>query len=313
LLSSDMVGFWRTQTIGAAVRLGIIEALPGASAEIAEKCALALDGTFRIMRALGELQLVVYDGQYWNLTDKGAYLRLEHPLTLADAALEYSGPLSEMWTRLPDAIQNGASWSTSDLFEQLAANNARCAKLHRMLGSYAAYDYENIISTLDIHDGDMIVDAGGGTGTLAKMIVGHNPSVSMTVLDRPEVIELGRNQSASSIIKWHAASIFNFWNLRSDLVLLSRVLHDWDDGHALQILKRARETMKNGGRIFIIEMLLDENNVSGSLCDLHLLMVNGGRERTAQGYNELLGRAGFKPAGVYHFAALPSLIVGIAV
>jgi ubiquinone/menaquinone biosynthesis C-methylase UbiE len=312
-LSEDMVGFWRTRTIGAAVQLGIIEALPGAETEIAARCTLTLDGSRRILRALAELHLVIYDGKYWTLTDKGSYLRGDHPLTLADAALEYAGPFSEMWTRLPDAIQNGASWSASDLFEQVAYDNIRCAKHHRMLGSYAVHDYKNIISALDIHDGDIIIDAGGGIGMLAKMVIDYNPSIYMIVLDRHEVIALGQKQATSSIIKWHSANIFDFWNLHSDIVLLARVLHDWDDNHAEQILKRARETMKIGGRTVIIEMLLDENNVVGSLCDLHLLMATGGRERTAQGYNNLLRRAGFKPAGVYCFGALPSLVVGVAI
>ena len=71
MLSSDMVGFWRTQTIGIAVQLGVIEALPGTNAEIAERCALTLNGTSRILRALAELRLAIYDGKYWNLIDKG--------------------------------------------------------------------------------------------------------------------------------------------------------------------------------------------------------------------------------------------------
>jgi ubiquinone/menaquinone biosynthesis C-methylase UbiE len=312
-LSGDMVGFWRTQAIGAAVRLGVIEALPAADAEIAKTCGLTPDGARRILRALGELHLVIYDGQYWNLTDKGAYLRIDHPLTLADAALEYSGAFYEMWARLPGALCDGASWSAADLFEQVADNNTRYVNFHRMLASYAAHDYQSIIPSLNIHDGDSIIDAGGGIGILAEMIIDYNPSVSMTVLDRGEVIEIGKKRIASSAVKWRAGNMFDFWNLHSDIVLLSRVLHDWDDDKALQILQRARETMKSGGRIFIIEMLLGEDNVFGSLCDLHLLMVTGGRERSARGYNNLLIRAGFKPVEVRGVAALPSIIAAIAI
>jgi hypothetical protein len=32
-LSADLVGFWRTQTIAAAVRLGVVEALPASEDE----------------------------------------------------------------------------------------------------------------------------------------------------------------------------------------------------------------------------------------------------------------------------------------
>jgi hypothetical protein len=135
----------------------------------------------------------------------------------------------------------------------------------------------------------------------------------MTVLDRPEVIDIGKKQTAVPIINWYPANIFDFWNLQSDIVVLSRVLHDWDDDSALQLLKRARESMESGGRIFIVEMLLGENTMSGSLCDLHLLMVTGGRERSALEYNNLLSRTGFKPTTIYSVAALPSIIAGIAI
>lgn len=96
-LSGDMVGFWRTQTIATAVRLGVIEALPADDARVAEQCNLRPDAARRLLRALGELHLVARRSERWALTSRGAFLRAEHPLTLADAALEYAGPFSRMW------------------------------------------------------------------------------------------------------------------------------------------------------------------------------------------------------------------------
>ena len=57
---------------------------------------------------------------------------------------------------------------------------------------------------------------------------------------------------------------------------------------------------------------MPENGVAGSLCDLHLLMVAGGRERTAAEYAALLGEAGFGCVGVRRIPALPSIVVGVA-
>lgn len=39
------------------------------------------------------------------------------------------------------------------------------------------------------------------------------------------------------------------------------------------ILRHAREAIPAGGRLFIVEMVLPEAGFAGSLCDLHLLMV----------------------------------------
>ena len=95
-------------------------------------------------------------------------------------------------------------------------------------------------------------------------------------------------------------------------MLLSRVLHDWDDADAIQILGRARAALSAGGRIYIVEMLVPDESVAGAVCDLHLLMATGGRERSAEHFERLLAAAGFELTAVRRLPALPSVIVGVA-
>ena len=68
--------------------------------------------------------------------------------------------------------------------------------------------------------------------------------------------------------------------LKADAVVMARVLHDWDDSKAIQLLRHAHSALPKGGKLFVVEMLLSEDSMMGSLCDLHLLMVTGGAERT---------------------------------
>ena len=95
-------------------------------------------------------------------------------------------------------------------------------------------------------------------------------------------------------------------------MVLARVLHDWDDTPALRLLRRARRALPSGGRLFVVEMVLAEDGSAGGLCDLHLLAVTGGRERTASEYATLLDRAGFAFEGVRRLPALPAVVVGLA-
>lgn len=312
-LSGDMVGFWRTQTIAAAVRLGVIEALPGTDVEIAEQCSLRPDGAHRLLRALGELQLVSRQTGPWELTPRGAFLRADHPLSLAEAALEYAGPFSRMWDGLPDALRSDSTWRPPNIFDEVAQDELRRAGHHRMLRSYARHDYDPIARVLDLRGTERIVDAGGGLGVLAQLLLEAYPAIHVTVLDRSEVIEqaLG-DTSSSSRLEWRSTNIFEPWGLVADVVLLSRVLHDWDDDAALRILTQARAALPVGGRIFVIEMLIPESSVAGALCDIHLLMATGGRERSAAEYERLLAATGFQLAAVRTAAALPSIVVGLA-
>jgi hypothetical protein len=89
-----------------------------------------------------------------------------------------------------------------------------------------------------------------------------------------------------------------------DACLLSRVIHDWDDGCAIAILDACRRAIGNDGRVLLVERLLPERAVvshaaqSSSLSDLNMMVMNGGRERTETEYRELLDRAGLALARI---------------
>lgn len=309
-LSRDMVGSWRTQTIAAAVELGVVEALPSTAAEVADRCGLHHDGARRLLRALGELGLAVRHGARWELTPRGRYLRADHPLTLADAALEYAGPLSTMWGRLVDALRSDSDWQAPELFAQVARDDGRRGSHHRMLQSYARHDYAEICGLLDVREGQRVVDAGGGLGVLGRLVLDAQPSAQVTVLDLPQVVQ--QAEGLHDGLQWRAADIFEPWGLEADVVLLSRVLHDWDDDDALRILARARAALPLGGRLCVVEMLIPEGGVAGALCDLHLLVTTGGRERSVEDFRRILEATGFQLESVRMTAALPGILVGVA-
>lgn len=309
-LSADMVGFWRTQTIGTAVELGVIEALPAAGSEIAQRCLLRPDGVRRLLRALGELGLTARQGDQWALTRRGELLRTDHPLTLADAAMEYAGPFSAMWSRLPDALRQNSGWIAPDVFGEVANDDARRVGHHRMLRSYARHDYADVCRAIDLRGDERVVDAGGGLGVLARLVRDAHPSAEVTVLERPEVVAMA--QSSSPGLHWRIGSLFEPWELDADAVLFSRVLHDWEDAEAIQILAHARAALPRGGRVYIVEMLVPDESEAGALCDLHLLMATGGRERSSEHFGRLLCAAGFELTATRRLPALPSVIVGVA-
>jgi hypothetical protein len=182
-----------------------------------------------------------------------------------------------------------------------------------MLLSYARHDYADVPAALDLRGDERVMDAGGGLGGLAFALLAHYPDLRVILVDRPEVIALAaRINAQGDRLQFLSRDLFEPWGIETDAVVLARVLHDWDDSDALQILTQARSTLAAGRLLFIVEMVLPDDGVAGSLCDLHLLMVTGGRERTATEYSSLLERSGFEFAGVRRLRALPSVIVGVA-
>ena len=312
-LSGDMVGFWRTQTIASAVELGVFEVLPATTTAIAQKLQLHSDRLVRLLRALSELNLIQEVSGVWRATERGSYLRHDHPLTLSHAALEFGHHFSVMWRKLPTALRRKGEWTSPDIFGMLASDPKRGELHHQMLRSYALHDYSCVPAALSLVGTERVIDAGGGLGDLADVLLTRYPALDLTVLDRPEVIQQARAiQPRREQITWLARDFFGDWATYADVVVMARVLHDWDDADALRILVRARESMPRGGRLHIVEMVLSDGDPSGALCDLHLLMVTGGRERTLAQYEDLLVRSGFKLKETKRLNALSSILIGEA-
>lgn len=311
-LSDELVGYWRTDAIATAVVLRVFEELPGFYGAVADRCGLPHPSMLRLLRALGELGLVETYAEGWRATEKGAYLRHDHPLTLADAALEYAGPLGRAWNALPSALRGDGAWRKPTVFADVAADPERLPAHHRMLRSYARHDYGVVAAALDIPPGSHVVDAGGGSGTLTRLILDADPEVRATVLDLSEVVAAYEPDSDAANLAWIGADILEPWPVRADDVVFARVLHDWDAERALAILKQARAALTPGGRVHIVEMLLDESSFAGGLCDLHLLAATGGRERTEWEYIALLREAGFEYTSTRRVNALPSIVTGVA-
>ena len=180
-------------------------------------------------------------------TERGACLTAGHPWTLADAAIEYGGSFPAMWEALPCALRLDAGWRAPDVFAEVAADPARVTPHHRMLASYALHDYAAVPAALGLRGDEQVMDAGGGLGTLAGLLVEAYPGLRVTVLDRPEVVERAARERKADSLTFRAVDLFGPWGVDGDAVILARVLHDWDDAPALRILRHARCALPSGG------------------------------------------------------------------
>lgn len=318
-LSGDMVGMWRTQTIRAAVELGVFKVLPASAEEIEKNLALPSSVAPRLMRALVELSLVYpeSDGRY-HPTSTGGYLVRSHPLSLADAALLWGRETYDAWSGVVESLQTGRSSFTEshevNFFDWIRDKPDALTGYHAALAVYAKHDYETLGHSIDFSAHRTILDAGGGSGELSFALLRRYNGLHATVMDRPEVAALGRvPQDLEGRCRFIAGDLFRRWPEQVEAVVLARVLHDWPDADALQILRRAREAMPRDGSLYLVEMVLDESVGHGGLLDLHMLVITGGVERTLSQFVSLLGHAGFEFTGVADTGRVSSAIKARAV
>jgi hypothetical protein len=82
-----------------------------------------------------------------------------------------------------------------------------------------------------------------------------------------------------------------------DLVVLSLILHDWDDERGATILRHCERAIEPGGRLLVIDQVMAEvpnRQTSAVIADLQMLATLPGRERTESEFMELLAAAGLR-------------------
>jgi hypothetical protein len=301
-LSADMVGYWRTMSLKAATEVGLFDLLPADHRQLADSTSIHPSRLLRFLRALGELGVIRLVRDEYVLTEKGQYLRSDHPKTLVSAPEEYGGDLLRRWGKLP-AILRGAVVD-QDIFDHVSNDEARLHGHHQMLASYAMHDYEFLVLELTFNADDVVFDAAGGTGTLSSLIKKCHPDADVYCGDKAEIVQ----QRLYEGIQYLPFDLFNAWPIRADKLILARVLHDWNDEQVVFILQNARAALKPGGELLVFEMLLSKSGYSGGLCDLHLLAVTGGQERSEGHYSSLLDSAGFEITKIITGASLVSVL-----
>ncbi|MFQ5913500.1 MAG: methyltransferase [Nitrospinota bacterium] len=94
--------------------------------------------------------------------------------------------------------------------------------------------------------------------------------------------------------------------------ILKDIIHDWDEGATVGILKNCRRAMPKNGKLLLVERVIPPGNdpSPGKLIDIVMLVITGGFERTEAEYGALLNAAGFKLTKVVATQSEMSVIEG---
>lgn len=294
--------------IKAALELGIFHALAEKSlsaGELAESLELNRAALRRLLRALVAAGLLREDahGRY-TATAVGAVLQEGAPDISITPLARYvvSDELILPLLELGYSIRTGApSFDHIMGTDWYAYGKARPEHLALMDAAMEAYSRLSLPALLKLYSFarfKTIVDVAGGTGHVLAAILQAVPDARGILFDQPATIartahlfdRLGLGARCELI----GGDMFRAVPTGGDLYILNKALNDWDDEHALCVLRRVRAAMTLDARLIIIEMLGSEESPSlhEGLRDLALLAyTGGGRTRTEGDFRELLQRA----------------------
>ncbi|MBV8541951.1 MAG: hypothetical protein JO063_11575 [Pseudonocardiales bacterium] len=313
-------GAFVSQAISVIARLGVADVLaegPLQVAEIARRVGTHGSALYRVLRALGDAGVVAeLADRHFALTPLGEVLRGDVPGSLRGWATMVGMPFHRHpWTDLYETVQTGESAFDrvhgTEIFDYLAKHPEDEAVFADAMNSISTGETVSIITAYDFSRFSTIVDVGGGRGGMLAAILSANPHLQGVLFDMPTVVAGAESVDRCKVV---SGDFFDSVPEGGDAYLLSNVVHDWDDEHAVEILSACRAAMTDTARLLLVEILLPDGAAPsrGKLVDVEMLvMTTGGRQRTEAEFRALLDRAGLRLTRVVPSSGMVSLVEAV--
>jgi O-methyltransferase domain/Dimerisation domain len=321
-LRQMLTGFWMTQCLYAAARLGIADVVaegPRPVAELATRVHANPSALYRLLRALASVGVFAEVGsQCFEQTPLSSLLREGTSDSLRGLALLLGTISVPVWAQIVHSVQTGQpaveTVLGSSLFEYLDHNPEAAKIFDEAMAGQTVMIARAVSAAHDFSRYQTIVDIGGGKGALIAEILEAAPRSRGINFDQPAVAERARLLLQSKGVAERCQTIGGdfFVEIPSggDAYLLKFVLHDWSDEDCARILRNTRAAMAGHGVLLVIESVIPPGNESypGKFMDVNMLVMTGGRERTESEYRTLLERGGFRLRRVTSAHPMASII-----
>ncbi len=187
-----------------------------------------------------------------------------------------------------------------DIFTFLEKNPDKNELYNKAMTNTSRLISAAVLSSYDFKGIHVLVDLGGGEGTLLFRILQKYPDINGIVFDLPQaVISTKANAKKFGVekrIKIDSGDFFDGIPIGGDAYLLKNILHIFNDDASIRLLKIIHEAMLEKGRVLLVESVIKNDNkpAYGKILDLQMLTgTENGKERTEKEFRALFGASGF--------------------
>ena len=309
VLTQMITGSLGSQAVYVAAQLGIADLLvdgPRNVDDLAKAANADAPSLYRVLRALASFGVFKeHADRVFGLTPTGELLRSDSPRSLRDLAIFMGEDWHwRVWGRTLYSVRTGkAAWDQvhgQEVFPYFA-NNPEAAKIFdRAMTSLSNLAIKAVVEGYDFSDIETLVDVAGGHGRLLTAILDEHLTMQGVLFDQPHVIEGAKeNEHVKALqprCELASGDFFESVPVGADGYIMKHIIHDWDDERALQILRNIKSAMRDDGRVMLVEAVIttEGQHDFGKLLDIEMLVSPGGKERTADEYEELFAKAGLK-------------------
>ncbi len=329
VLAQMAMSFIVSQAMSVAAKLYIADHLKDGAktvAELAEITQTKVPSLYRLMRALSSAGVFQKDAdERFSNTPLSEFLRSDHPESLR-GLVHLTGD-REHWNAHGNMLQSVKTGEIgfeftfgTPIFPYYAANPEAAQIFDDAMTSFSRGISNAVAAAYDFSGAKTIADIGGGHGILLSTILKANEHAKGILFDQPQVVaganDLLENAKVSDRTEIVTGDFFAEIPVTADVYLMKHILHDWNDEQSVSILKNLANSAKAGAKLLLVESVVEEDDNAPSMSkvmDLNMLVMTGGKERTAKEYAALFERTGFKLTNVYPTASPMQIVEAIRV
>lgn len=321
-LAGIITGYWASQMLYVAARLGIADLLAGgprSSGDLARATGTHAPSLYRLLRGLASLGVFSEgEGGRFSLTPPAELLRSDVPGSQRATVLMMVGQFYDAWGGLAESVRTGTpafeALHGEPFFRSLAENSETARIFDDAMTAFNDPKTRAVLEAYDFSGVSVLADIGGGNGGNLVGTLRRYPEMRGILFDLPQVVE--RADVAAPDVAYRCRVVGGDFlgsvPEGADAYHLRHILHNWDDDKTLAILRNVRAVMGDGSRLLVVERVIPPGNgpMFGKLMDLTMLVVHGGRERTGEEFRRLFEAAGFRLTRIVPTASDVSVVEG---
>lgn len=320
-------GFRASQVTYVIAKLGIADRLaesPRTADELAAGLDVNADRLGRVLRLAAYYGLVdeVSDRRF-ELTPIGRLLRTGVAGSVKATAVMLGEGHYRAWADLLYSVRTGEPAFDyvfgAPLFDYMTAHPEAQATFDAAMSDGVDVILTSLADSYDFANARVLVDVGGGNGSLSAVILKGHPHLEAVIYDQPQVLEAADRYLTAAGVRSRCrlvpGNFFESVPVSADAYLLSNIVHDWDDERALRILRNCRVGMGPQGAVLLVESVIPNHGQPSraAMYDVNMMVMLTGRERTDEQYRALLAAADLQLIKVTPIGGGESLIEARAV
>jgi hypothetical protein len=317
--------FRKSRALLSAVELGVFTVLaegPLAEGALAARLGIHERGVRDFLDTLVSLDLLERDGasRYANAPTAAVYLDARRPYYLGGLLDYLNERMYPAWATLTQALRTGkpqAGVSAAGGFSTFYSDGSAAEIFLKGMTGASLLVGRALAKTFSWNEHATFADIGTAQGCIAVEITRAHPHLRGIGFDLPSV-ERSFNDYVCGCgvherVSFQAGDFFKDPLPSVDVLILGRVLHNWDVPIRQMLLGKAQAALPRDGVLIVHDTLIDDARRERPHCMLSslnmLIQTAGGSEYTAAECGGWMQAAGFARTRVVPLAAMQTAVI----